>query len=134
MYTCADKVGVFGVQGLQDGLQSLRDGGVQPRTLIIDDGWQSVEVDEVFKESITTRALRRMRMPATETMDEEFDESEVRVLAEYAELYAGSRDLSNTMPTLSDTGTTSRWLLLECPLECSLETAQRRLMSLRLCV
>lgn len=85
-------------------MRSLQAGGVQPRTLIIDDGWQSVEVDEVFKESITTRALRRMRMPATETMDEEFDESEISVLAAYADMYASSRDLANTMPALSDTG------------------------------
>lgn len=92
------------MQGLQDGLQSLKDGGVMPRTLIIDDGWQSVEVDEVFKESITTRALRGLRMPATETMDEEFDSADVRVLAEYADLYAGGQALSNTMPSLSDTG------------------------------
>eukprot|EP00891_Asterochloris_glomerata_P005278 jgi/Astpho2/5278/e_gw1.00074.14.1_t len=36
-------------KGIQQGLQSFKDRGVPPRTLIIDDGWQLTEVDEEWQ-------------------------------------------------------------------------------------
>ena len=36
------------LQGVQAGLQSLIEGGILPRTLIIDDGWQMTAVDEDY--------------------------------------------------------------------------------------
>lgn len=36
------------LQGVQAGLQSLIEGGIMPRTLIIDDGWQMTAVDEDY--------------------------------------------------------------------------------------
>lgn len=36
------------LQGVQAGLQSFIEGGIVPRTLIIDDGWQMTAVDEDY--------------------------------------------------------------------------------------
>lgn len=36
------------MQGVSQGLASLHEGGIRPRTLIIDDGWQMTQVDEDY--------------------------------------------------------------------------------------
>jgi Raffinose synthase or seed imbibition protein Sip1 len=50
------------MQGVAEGLASLQAGGIYPRTLIIDDGWQMTEVDEDYAAATTrthTRGLPR---------------------------------------------------------------------------
>lgn len=41
--------------GIQQGLQSLKDGGVPPKFLIIDDGWQQTGPDSVGVKQSTVR-------------------------------------------------------------------------------
>ncbi len=44
--------------GIQHGLDALRKGGVAPKLLIIDDGWQSTELDEALRPISETGAAR----------------------------------------------------------------------------
>ena len=50
-----------------------------------------------------------MKMPATETIDEEFDSADKSMLAYYAGDVGGSSDLATSMPGLSDPGAARRW-------------------------
>ncbi|KAK9915311.1 hypothetical protein WJX75_007444 [Coccomyxa subellipsoidea] len=36
-------------QGINEGLQALKDGGVPPKLLIVDDGWQSTDLDQALR-------------------------------------------------------------------------------------
>ena len=94
------------MQGIQEGLESLSAGGIHPRTLIIDDGWQMTEVDDVYRDAKTTTATRRLGIPVLEgSTAEEFEESEQRVLASYAaDKLPGGSEMSNVMPALADAG------------------------------
>lgn len=107
------------VQGVQAGLRSLQAGGITPRTLIIDDGWQMTEVDEDYegakkvskKRPILGLSLSSGGADAPDkpglfggSRDEEFEESEQAVLAAYADALPGGAELMNTMPALSDPG------------------------------
>lgn len=47
--------------GLHQGLQSLVEGGVPPRFLIIDDGWQNTDVDKRFRTPPTSRSMPKMK-------------------------------------------------------------------------
>jgi len=49
---------VAGYAGVQHGLDALRKGGVAPKLLIIDDGWQSTELDEALRPISETGAAR----------------------------------------------------------------------------
>ena len=52
--------GLLCLQGVADGLESLKQGGIQPRTLIIDDGWQMTEIDEEYEQATTTTEKRTL--------------------------------------------------------------------------
>jgi len=67
-------------KGIREGLQSLRKGGVTPRLLVIDDGWQQTEVDE---------EQRRMFGDEAEQMEEVID-------AERKALQKEATDLATT--------------------------------------
>ena len=66
--------------GLHQGLQSLTDGGIPPKLLIIDDGWQSTDIDSTLREDVSDR----LRLPEKNTeLDEtqgEFIEAELEML------------------------------------------------------
>jgi len=47
--------------GLHEGLASLVEGGVPPRFLIIDDGWQNTDVDKRFRTPPTSRSMPKMK-------------------------------------------------------------------------
>jgi raffinose synthase len=67
-------------QGLHQGLESLVEGGVPPRFLIIDDGWQNTDVDKRFRTPPTSRS-----MPKNKQMQDASDEyfgAEIEVLAD----------------------------------------------------
>nr|UAD82042.1 raffinose synthase 2 [Trebouxia lynnae] len=54
-------------KGIMDGLKSLRDGGVPPKLLVIDDGWQLTEVDEPYRQAAATArmaAANALKKPA----------------------------------------------------------------------
>ena len=58
--------------GLVEGLSSLRRGGIRPKLLIIDDGWQCTDLD------------RELRDPQKEKLPMQMNQSEAYV-SEYAE-------------------------------------------------
>ncbi|MEW5300241.1 MAG: hypothetical protein WDW36_003183 [Sanguina aurantia] len=47
-------------RGLHEGLDSLAAGGIPPRFLIIDDGWQSTDVDVAYRKAPTTELAEEM--------------------------------------------------------------------------
>lgn len=66
--------------GLHQGLQALNDGGIRPKLLIIDDGWQSTDLDSDLREDVSTKL--RLSEPNVE-LDEtqgEFIEAELEML------------------------------------------------------
>ena len=99
---------------MQAGLRSLHAGGITPRTLIIDDGWQMTQVDEDHEGARKVSKKRPIfglsgfrdepDKSFSESRDEEFAESEQAVLAAYADALPGGAELMNTMPALSDPG------------------------------
>ena len=68
--------------GLHDGLGSLVAGGVPPRFLIIDDGWQCTDVDQRFRQPPTTRSVPKLT-EIGQASDEFFD-AELEVLSSAA--------------------------------------------------
>ena len=68
--------------GLHDGLQSLVAGGVPPRFLIIDDGWQCTDVDMRFRKPITTRSVPKL--DEIRQASDEFYDAELEVLSSAA--------------------------------------------------
>lgn len=44
--------------GVAQGLEALRKGGVAPKLLIIDDGWQSTQLDEALRPVTETGAAK----------------------------------------------------------------------------
>lgn len=44
--------------GIDEGLQALKEGGVPPRLLIVDDGWQSTDLDPALRPLSTPEALQ----------------------------------------------------------------------------
>ena len=68
--------------GLHDGLGSLVAGGVPPRFVIIDDGWQCTDVDQRFRTPPTTRSVPKLK-EIGEASDEFFD-AELEVLSSAA--------------------------------------------------
>ena len=66
--------------GLHQGLQSLNDGGVSPKLLIIDDGWQATDIDSELREDVS----KKLRLPEKNVeLDEtqgEFIEAELEML------------------------------------------------------
>lgn len=49
-------------RGLQEGLASLNSGGVYPRLLIIDDGWQLTDVDAPYSKAPTSQLADKMKV------------------------------------------------------------------------
>ena len=48
----------WSVVGIAHGLDALREGGVPPKLLIIDDGWQSTQLDEPLRPITETGAVK----------------------------------------------------------------------------
>ena len=70
----------LGIAGLHQGLQALNDGGIHPKLLIIDDGWQSTDLDSELREDVSKKL--RLSEPNAE-LDEtqgEFIEAELEML------------------------------------------------------
>ena len=61
-------------------MQALNDGGIHPKLLIIDDGWQSTELDSELREDVS----KKLRLPEPNVeLDEtqgEFIEAELEML------------------------------------------------------
>ena len=51
-------------KGIQEGLSSLTKGGIRPRTLIIDDGWQMTDVDPEFRKTPTSGLAQQLHLKA----------------------------------------------------------------------
>jgi hypothetical protein len=82
--------------GLADAVQSLSSGGVPPRWVVIDDGWQCTEVDEPYR-NIPTEQLKQqlLKEKAEKTGDvslrEAYLEGEMEALGQAAkEIPAGT--------------------------------------------
>ncbi|KIY97157.1 hypothetical protein MNEG_10808 [Monoraphidium neglectum] len=52
-------------RGLAEGLASLHSGGVYPRLLIIDDGWQLTDVDAGYSQAPTSQLADKMKVKGT---------------------------------------------------------------------
>ena len=48
----------WSLAGIAHGLDALREGGVAPKLLIIDDGWQSTQLDEPLRPITETGAVK----------------------------------------------------------------------------
>ena len=66
--------------GLNQGLQSLVEGGVPPRLLIIDDGWQSTDVDASLRQTTSQKLRLAQSMPELDETEGEFIEAELEML------------------------------------------------------
>lgn len=67
-------------RGLHEGLASLVEGGVPPRFLIIDDGWQNTDVDKRFRSPPTSRSMPKMKQ--LQDASDEYFGAEIEVLAD----------------------------------------------------
>lgn len=77
--------------GLHIGLQSLVNGGIQPKLLIIDDGWQSTDVDAELRQPVSQKLRLSEPMPALDETESEFIEAELEMLSMTArDVSAGS--------------------------------------------
>ena len=68
---CCSDIASTDAAGLVEGLSSLQKGGIRPRLLIIDDGWQCTDVD------------REMRDPSKKQLPMEMNKSDAYV-SEYS--------------------------------------------------
>lgn len=77
----AESPGPAAPAGLHEGLRTLTEGGVPPRFLIIDDGWQCTDVDAPLRKPMTSKLLMspEMRESMAQTEDE-FIEAEYQML------------------------------------------------------
>ena len=66
--------------GLYQGLKSLADGGIPPRLLIIDDGWQCTDVDANLRQTTSQRLRLAESMPELDETEGEFIEAELEML------------------------------------------------------
>ena len=66
--------------GLYQGLKSLADGGIPPRLLIIDDGWQCTDVDASLRQTTSQRLRLAESMPELDETEGEFIEAELEML------------------------------------------------------
>ena len=77
--------------GLHIGLQSLVNGGIQPKLLIIDDGWQSTDVDAELRQPVSKKLRLSEPMPELDETESEFIEAELEMLSMTArDVSAGS--------------------------------------------
>jgi Raffinose synthase or seed imbibition protein Sip1 len=86
--------------GLHQGLESLVEGGVPPRFLIIDDGWQNTDVDKRFRTPPTSRS-----MPKNKQMQDASDEyfgAEIEVLADAKKDIPPSSSAGALMPNMAE--------------------------------
>lgn len=58
--------------GIQEGLKSFTDGGVCPKFLIIDDGWQQTDVDEPYRSSARGHVVTEDEIEVEEAANELF--------------------------------------------------------------
>eukprot|EP00200_Dunaliella_tertiolecta_P005843 CAMPEP_0202343484 /NCGR_PEP_ID=MMETSP1126-20121109/3581_1 /ASSEMBLY_ACC=CAM_ASM_000457 /TAXON_ID=3047 /ORGANISM="Dunaliella tertiolecta, Strain CCMP1320" /LENGTH=1166 /DNA_ID=CAMNT_0048934551 /DNA_START=372 /DNA_END=3872 /DNA_ORIENTATION=- len=98
-------------KGIQEGLSSLSSGGVTPGLLIIDDGWQSTDVDPPFQKGALspTKLAQLLHLPESEQAllrktEEDFYSESMEVLAEYAAKLPPGSSASSSMPVLSNLG------------------------------
>lgn len=72
--------------GIQAGLASFADGGVRPKWLIIDDGWQLTDVDAEFRTPPTAKLLQELGLvaPGAAATADAFVEAELEVLSQVA--------------------------------------------------
>ncbi|KAL0042463.1 hypothetical protein WJX79_000575 [Trebouxia sp. C0005] len=57
-------------KGIIDGLRSLKDAGVSPKLLVIDDGWQLTEVDEPYRKAAAAARVAQARAIQTSAVVE----------------------------------------------------------------
>lgn len=69
------------LSGLHIGLKSLVDGGIPPRLLIIDDGWQSTDVDAELRMPVSEKLRLAEPMPELDETQSEFIEAELEMLS-----------------------------------------------------
>jgi raffinose synthase len=70
-------------KGIKEGLKSLLKGGIRPRMLIIDDGWQTTDVDPEHRKAPTSELaqqlhLRKQDQQLLETYDEVFFDGSIK--------------------------------------------------------
>ena len=85
--------------GLHAGLRSLIAGGVPPRFLIIDDGWQCTNVDKALRQPPSAKLMPAS--PDTEDTSDEFLDAEIEML------YMGAQGIP---PSSSAGGRRHEWL------------------------
>lgn len=80
--SCACSISAISIfaTGLNQGLQSLVDGGIPPRLLIIDDGWQSTDVDASLRQTTSQKLRLTQSMPELDETEGEFIEAELEML------------------------------------------------------
>ncbi|GAX76619.1 hypothetical protein CEUSTIGMA_g4065.t1 [Chlamydomonas eustigma] len=97
-------------QGIQEGLRSLNRGGIRPRTLIIDDGWQTTDVGPEYRQTPTSELAEALHLSAQEqnllrSTEQDFYNESLEVLAETAVQLSPGTSSGNLMPGLSNLGT-----------------------------
>lgn len=94
-------------KGIQEGLASLKSGGVHPGFLIIDDGWQLTDVDPPFGRPPTNQLADRMNVPKKEyleTTEGVFFQQAEEVLSETAKRMPESSTAGTVMRPLASMG------------------------------
>lgn len=97
-------------RGLAEGLSSLHSGGVYPRMLIIDDGWQLTDVDAgPYSRALTSQVAEKMKVQGTtkeflETTEDDYYNESARLLAQAAKRMDIDQEIANVMPTVANVG------------------------------
>jgi len=99
-------------RGIQEGLASLRTGGINPRFLIIDDGWQMTDVDPPYRKPPTTPSELAQSLswvPEEERRiladtEQVFYNESMEMIAEAAQYLPPGGSAANTIPLLSNMG------------------------------
>jgi len=96
-------------RGIRQGLESLAAGGLPPRTLIIDDGWQSTDVDPAFRKAPTSELaealhLKKEQQALVESTDQVMYDESMEVLADVSSRFPPSSTTSAVMPGISKLG------------------------------
>lgn len=94
-------------RGIQEGLASLKAGGINPGFLIIDDGWQLTDVDPPYGRPPTSQLADKMNLPKREYLDtteDDFFQQTENVLSEAAKNIPDGSSAGSVMRPLANVG------------------------------
>ena len=100
-------------------MKTLSDGGVPPKFLIIDDGWQCTDVDVPLRKPMTSRMmmLKEMEESMNATQDE-FIDAELEILARSARNLPPSSSAGGCLSSALISGTLSVVMLCSLQVLC----------------